>query len=126
MNAKLTLPKRVNRNVLPSQVPQLAGKAIKAVEKSGPDPVVFIFLALVCLAMAPFIEPKWLTGVILCLLLAAYCWRRHQGERHELAMAQLKLEQELAKVQSKKNTHRLARGAVQPRMPLNSAATDEN
>jgi hypothetical protein len=105
---------------------QLAGKAVKAVEKSGPDPVVFIFLALVFLGTASLIEPKWLTGVILCFVLAAYCWRRHEGERHEMAIAKLKLEQERAKVHAKKNALRIARGAVQPMLPLNSVNTDEN
>ncbi len=43
-----------------------------------------------------------------------------------MAIAKLKLEQERAKVHAKKNALRIARGAVQPMLPLNSVNTDEN
>ncbi len=104
--------------MIPPQVAQLAGKAMKAVQKSGPDPVVFIFLGLVFATAAPFVTPKWLLAVLFVLLVAAYCWRRDRVEAHEIRLAQLKLEQESAKLQLRKQTHRLDEETVQPLLPL--------
>lgn len=91
---------------------------MKAVQKSGPDPVVFIFLGLVFATAAPFVTPKWLLAVLFVLLVAAYCWRRDRVESHEIRLAQLKLEQESAKLQLRKQTHRLDEETVQPLLPL--------
>jgi hypothetical protein len=104
--------------LIPPQVAQLAGKAMKAVQRSGPDPVVFIFLGLIFATAAPFVTPKWLLAVLFVLLVAAYCWRRDRVEAHEIRLAQLKLEQESAKLQLRKQTHRLDEETVQPLLPL--------
>ncbi len=112
--------------MLPPQVAQLAGKAMKPVQKSGPDPVVFIFLGLIFATAAPFVTPKWLLAVLFVLLVAAYCWRRDRMEAHEIRMAQLKLEQESAKLQVKKQSHRLDEDTVQPFLPLLALWLDRN
>lgn len=112
--------------MIPPQVVKFAEKAIKSVEKFGPDPVVFIFLGVVFCVTAASLEPKWLIAVVFLMLLILYCWRRDRAEAHEIKMAEMKFKAELAKVQSRKATYRVVGSEVQPALPLNSPEVDGN
>jgi len=112
--------------LIPPQITKVTESAIKAVQKSGPDPVVFIFLGLVIYVISPVIEPKWLIVVMFFGLLATYCWRQSRAERHEIAMADKKLSLELVKIHAKKDAYKRGMAPTQPSLPLNSVSHSEN
>lgn len=107
-------------NLLPPQVATTAGKAITAVSKHGPDPVVFVFLALALCVVGPFLKPSWLVVVMFFALVGGYCLRMERVEKHKIDAANHKFDLEHARAKLLIETHRNMGGAVQPSLPLSS------
>ncbi len=106
--------------MLPTRLFAVADKAITAVKKYGPDPVVFIFCVLVFIGLAPLIvRPGWAAYLGLMLTLGLYCWRRNVSEKHDITLAQLNYDTTQIKLREIKSTHARTNKKSQAELPLN-------